>query len=99
MAGENSMTGMAVSAVVPVFPPSILTFAMTGGESAAAAEAAASLLSLAFLFGGIVGAGSREGGFGGKNRSVGATEHEPFRYVFRLRLRGKKNRDVRVGPK
>ena len=47
-------TGMAVSAVVPVFPPSILTFTMTGGESAAAAEAAASLLVLAFLFGGIV---------------------------------------------
>ena len=55
MAGEDSTMGMAVSEVVPVFPPSILTFAMTGGESAAAAEAAASLLSSAFLFGGIVG--------------------------------------------
>ncbi len=55
MTGEDATTGMAVSAVVPVFPPSILTFAMTGGESAAAAEAAASLSSLAFLFGGIVG--------------------------------------------
>ena len=50
---------MAVSEVVPVFPPSILTFAMMGGEAvaAASAEAAAPLL-LAFLFGGIVGSQS-----------------------------------------
>ena len=47
---------MAVSAVVPVLPPSILIFATMGGDSAAAEEAAAlELSSLALRFGGIVG--------------------------------------------
>ena len=57
MTKEDSTMGMAVSEVIPVLsPPSTLTFAMSRGEPAAAAEAAASKSSsLAFLFGGIVG--------------------------------------------
>ena len=61
--GEVSTKGKEVSAVVPVFPPPILAFTTTGGESVAAAEAAASLpFLLVLVFGGIVG------GFGVQTR-------------------------------